>query len=326
MKKTIVLMLVLTFILAACGAKKNKPVIITPEEAKIKTEKFINENLVSSGQKAEIKDIKEENGIYKITVALGAKEIISYLTLDGSKFFPSVMDIAEIEKEKKENKKNEAANKKSDTTVMPKKDKPEAELFVMSHCPYGTQIEKGIIPAIEALGDKIDFKLKFVDYAMHGEKEINEQLNQYCLQKEEPDKLLTYLNCFLKEGNGDDCLKEAEVNLVKLNDCVAAADKEFKVKEKFNNKNFWSGGQYPPFDVNKAENEKYGVQGSPTLVINGSQSDAGRDSKSLLEAICSGFNNKPAECSKELSAAAPSPGFGFSASGGRNSSSGGCGQ
>lgn len=317
-------MLALAFILTGCGVNKNKPVVLTPEEAKTKVENFINENLVGSGQKAAIKEIKDEDGIYKVTVTLGEKEIISYLTHDGKKFFPSVMDIEEIEKETKANKEKKDESKKSDTSNMPKKDKPEVELFVMSHCPYGTQIEKGIIPAVEALGNKIDFKLKFVNYAMHGEKEINEELNQYCIQKEEPSKLLSYLKCFLKDGNSEPCQKEIGLNTNKLNSCVASTDKQFKIKEKFNDKSAWSGGQYPPFDVYKTENEKYGVQGSPTLVINGSLSEAGRDSASLLLAICSSFNNKPAECDKKLSTDAPSPGFGFSASGG--DSGGGCGQ
>jgi len=49
----------------------------------------------------------------------------------------------------------------------------------MSYCPYGTQIEKGILPVINALGNKIKFSLKFVDYAMHGKKEIDENSRQY---------------------------------------------------------------------------------------------------------------------------------------------------
>ncbi|MBU3941884.1 MAG: hypothetical protein KKF74_03150, partial [Nanoarchaeota archaeon] len=49
---------------------------------------------------------------------------------------------------------------------MPKKDKPEVELFVMSHCPYGTQIEKGMLPVARLLGDKIDFNIRFCSYAM----------------------------------------------------------------------------------------------------------------------------------------------------------------
>jgi len=75
---------------------------------------------------------------------------------------------------------------------MDKKDVPEVELFVMSHCPYGTQMEKGILPVVELLGDKIDFKIRFVYYAMHGEKEVNEEARQYCIQKEQKDKFISY--------------------------------------------------------------------------------------------------------------------------------------
>ncbi|MEM2131153.1 MAG: GILT family protein, partial [Candidatus Woesearchaeota archaeon] len=79
---------------------------------------------------------------------------------------------------------------KSYWKCMEKKDKPEVQLFVMSHCPFGTQMEKGILPVVELLGNKIDFKVRFVYYAMHGEVEVKEQLRQYCIQKEQQDKYL----------------------------------------------------------------------------------------------------------------------------------------
>jgi hypothetical protein len=69
----------------------------------------------------------------------------------------------------------------------------------MSYCPFGTQAEKGILPVVNLLKDKIDFKVKFVNYAMHGKKEIDENNLQYCIQKEEPNKYNSYLTCFLKE-------------------------------------------------------------------------------------------------------------------------------
>lgn len=106
---------------------------------------------------------------------------------------------------------------------------------------------------------------------------------------------------------------------------IASADKEFKVKEKFKDQSTWVSGRFPAFDafdVFKADNEKYGVQGSPTLIINGQQIQTGRDSASLLSIICSAFNNQPAECQQQLSSAAPSPGFGSGTAG--VNSSGGC--
>ena len=195
--------------------------------------------------------------------------------------------------------------------MMPKKEKPEVELFVMSHCPYGTQIEKGMLPVARLLGDKIDFNMRFCSYAMHMEKELDEQTLQHCIQKEYNDKYFDYLTCFLKEGKTDDCLKEVELN-GKLDSCIEQTDKEFKITEKFNDKSTWSGGRYPLFDVDKESNDKYGVRGSPTLVINGITAEkVRRDPASLLNAICIGFKDKPAECNEKLSSANPSPGFGF---------------
>ncbi|HTY44247.1 MAG TPA: hypothetical protein VMC80_03315, partial [Patescibacteria group bacterium] len=47
------------------------------------------------------------------------------------------------------------------TTNVPKTDKPTVELFVMSYCPYGTQMEKAIIPVLNLLKDKVNFTLRF---------------------------------------------------------------------------------------------------------------------------------------------------------------------
>jgi len=205
---------------------------------------------------------------------------------------------------------------------MPKTDKPEVELFVMSYCPYGTQIEKGMLPAARLLGDKIDFSVKFVYYAMHGEKEVNEQTLQYCIQKEYNNKYLDYLECFLEEGDTEGCLEEVSLT-GKLNSCIENTDKEFKITEKLNDESTWLGS-YPPFDIDKKLNEEYGVSGSPTLIINGVKASVSRDPASLLDAICTGFKVKPAECSEELSSENPSAGFGFSETA-ASTSSGSCG-
>ena len=215
---------------------------------------------------------------------------------------------------------NEEGNVKPAKPVAPvavvatKSAKPVVELFVMSHCPYGTQIEKGILPVVEALGDKIDYELKFCTYAMHSKKELDEQLTQYCVQKEGKDKIHSYLGCFLEdESKSEECLKESGVNIANVKSCVASTDKEFAVSAGFEDKSTWSGGRYPLFNVYKEDNEKYGVGGSPTLIINGEKVSSGRDSAGLLSAICSAFEEAPEECNLELSSASPSPGFGYGA-------------
>lgn len=313
-KKYVLGAIVLLLIIGFAVYQKNPDVFgklftknLTQDEAKTKLTDFIEKNLVAPGTKVEIKSIMDENGLYKVVVGVSGQEITSYMSKDGTKFFPQAMDLAEADK-KAENDQQAAAPKE-----VPKSDAPEVKLFVMSYCPYGTQIEKGILPVVKTLGSKIKYTLEFVDYAMHGDKEIAENMRQYCIQKTQPARLSNYLTCFLKkgEGTGDACMKTSGVNAAQVASCVAQTDSQFKVTADAADKSKWSNAQFPPFNVNKEDNEKYGVQGSPTLVINGVEAQAvGRDSASLLKTICAAFNTAPKECQAKLSATAPAAGFG----------------
>jgi protein-disulfide isomerase len=199
---------------------------------------------------------------------------------------------------------------------VPKSNKPKVELFVMSYCPYGLQMEKAYVPAWELLKNKADISLKFVNYAMHGQKEVEENTRQYCIGKDQPAKLANYLKCFYKGANGaapdyNDCLKSAGVNVASLNSCYDNADKQFGITAKLEDKGSWLSGQFPIYPVHSADNTKYGVQGSPTLVINGVQSQAGRTPEAIKTAICNAFNNQPSECGQQLANTPFQPGFGL---------------
>ncbi|MFH2020998.1 MAG: DsbA family protein [archaeon] len=195
--------------------------------------------------------------------------------------------------------------------TVPKSDKPVVELFVMSHCPYGTQIEKGMLPVAKVLGGDIDFSIKFVYYAMHGETEVYEQLNQYCIETEQNDKYLDYLYCFLEAGDGPGCMAKANIDTAKLETCTALADTEFEVTKSFKDETTWLGGRFPPVNYYKTENDDYGVRGSPTLVINGVQASSARDSASLLKTVCDAFSDKPAACDTVFTSGQPAAGFGW---------------
>ncbi len=299
----IILLVVLVFIgySSLRGTKK----MLNKEDAIVKTEDFINNFLMQSGNKASVQEITSEYGLYKLKVDIVSDVVESYLTKDGKLFFPQALIIDEIANSK-------TASPSGDTNIatdVPKSDKPVVELFIMSYCPYGTQMQKGILPVLETLGDKIDFELKFVDYIMHGEQEITENLVQYCIQEEQSDKLNDYLTCFLKEGKSDECVTATKINTKKLNSCVAKTDDQYDVTNNYTNKVGYRGS-YPGFDVNKTDTAKYSVNGSPTLIINGQDIQSGRDSASLLGTICNAFENQPKECQTELPSASPTPGFG----------------
>jgi len=296
---------------------------LSKEDVKTQMLSFIKDNLVAPGTAVDITSIEEENGMYKINVSVQGQSIESYSTKDGKIFFPQAMNLEQVKKQTEEAKKSQEETAAKEAEGTPKSDKPKVEVFVMSHCPYGTQIEKGLIPVMETLGSKADIQIKFCDYAMHGQKELDEELNQVCISKLFSAKYITYLKCFLKEGNSADCVKEAGIDEAKLSDCIKKIDTEFNVTNNFNDKATWKGN-FPTFNVYKTEVVKYSVQGSPTFVLNGVQVNAKRDSASLLATICNAFNEQPEECDTELSSAQPSAGFGFTESAAATGSAADC--
>jgi hypothetical protein len=279
---------------------------LTVEQVKVQTEKFINDNL-TNGRKAEIKSITEGgDGIYKLSVQIAdtPNVIESYVTKDGKIFFPKAMPT-----DKNAAATNNGAAAKPQASA-PKSVKPVVELFVMSYCPFGTQIEKGIIPAVQALGNTIDFKLKFVNYVMHQKKELDENTKQYCIGQIAPTKLLDYVGCFIDGTDAAQCIAKNGIDAGQVENCSAATDQKYGLSALYNDQSKWQNG-FPLFPIYDAENAKYGVAGSPTLVINGVQvnSDA-RDSASLLKTICNTFTDKPVACSAKLSSVAPAAGIG----------------
>jgi len=181
-------------------------------------------------------------------------------------------------------------------------DGPTLESFVMTHCPFGTQMEKGILPVYKLLKDKANFKIRFVSYTMHGDIEEEETKRQVCI-REETDFFWEYLECFLEDGDAARCIEETGLDESEINECIESrAD------------SYW--------EVDKRLNEVYGVTGSPTNVLDGEVVQIyPRDPESVKQTICDLLN--AAECSQTLSTDNPSSGFGFGTS--SSGSGGSCG-
>ncbi len=167
------------------GGKNVKKIqkILGPEEAKAAAEKFINENLLPAGTKATVKNVTDEGDVYNIKLDVGGQDYTSYMSKDGSKFFQSGINMATFAADKASkaaaptNNNTQAATQ---PTNVPKTDKPKVELYVFTYCPYGTQSEKGIIPAVKLLGGKIDFKIRQIG-AMHGPHEKLEAQSNFLI-------------------------------------------------------------------------------------------------------------------------------------------------
>ncbi len=267
---------------------------------------FINKNMLKEGVSASLIDVAEKSGLYKIKFKIENQEFESYVSKDGELLFVQGVNMGEM-------KTSQSGN----TT---KRDTPDVKLFVMSYCPFGLQAEKALLPAYNLLKDKANIGIYFVNYAMHGKKEIDENLRQYCIQKEQNEKYADYLSCFTREGDFNKCLSQSAIDQGKLSTCVSNTDKQYKITQSYNDKSTWLNGRFPLFAIYDDLNKQYGVQGSPTLVINDKVvSVSSRSPEAFKKAICDAFSAPPEECSQTLSDTVASPGFG----GGEGSSSGG---
>lgn len=209
--------------------------------------------------------------------------------------------------------------------VVTKADKPKVELFVMSYCPFGLQMEKAYLPVMDLLKGKAEMDIKFVSYAMHELKEVEENTRQYCIEKDQNSLYPAYLKCFTASGDFKSCVGSVGVNQSRMNSCVAEANKQFGIMDQYNNKSKWLSGRFPVYPIHEDLNQKYGVQGSPTLIINGSPAEVSRSPESVKQAVCASFTNPPAECQQTLSTAPTSPGFGTAIGANTDASAPGCG-
>jgi hypothetical protein len=269
-----------------------------------------------TGETVEIVNSGYENGLYTITVLYQGKEIPLYTTADGENLVQGVTPFSVL---------MDASNTATDTgaaqqpTAVPKTDKPVVELYVFTYCPYGTQAEKGIIPTIKALGNKVDFKIRQIG-AMHGEHEQIEAQRQLCIEKNYPTKFLDYVSAFISDSAIGACGSDATckapllkaiysklgIDVAKIDACIPTEGLTM-------------------YNAEVSNAQKLSVSGSPTLIINGVKSSAGRDSASYLAGICSAFNTAPTtECGKQLSSTSPAAGFGTAAAAASSSASAQC--
>jgi hypothetical protein len=266
--------------------------------------KVAGENLLSFYQSMGIENltidsVKEVSGLYEVDFSYKGSIIPIYVTKDGKAFTESLTPTG-----------NAASNSDTTTTEVPKSDKPLVELYVYAYCPYGTQMEKAIIPAVKLLGNTIDFKIRQIG-AMHGDFEKVEAERQLCIEKNYPDKLLDYILAFDTDSTcstGDAACVATKTSSIysklgidqsKINSCIAS-----------------EGVTMYNAEVKNAQSK--GVSGSPTLIINGvDASPSNRSPEAVKGAICSAFNNVASACSTTLSTDSASAGFG----GGTGSSS-----
>ena len=264
--------------------------------------KKISSFFEKQGMNAKIISIEREGMLYTVKLEAGGQTGDVYTSLDGKMLVLSTIPLDVVASP--DTPQQSAPN-------ISKSDKPKVDLFVMSHCPYGIEAQKMMLPVISLLGKSAEIKVRFVPYAMHGKIEIDDNNIEYCIQKDQPEKFNDFLTCFVNSANSSACIKNAKVNETNLNSCMAAIDKQFNITTLYNNRSTWLSGRYPLYPVEEKLAEQYGVQGSENIVINGvsiSPSVYRWSTEKMKQIICSSFNNPPAECKQNITSTTTSGG------------------
>ena len=273
-----------------------------------KAMKFINENLLTPDTTASLVSASriKDSGLYKITIKIKEQTFDSYITGDNKLFFPEAMDVKTVADQAKA-----AQAETTKAAEIPQAANPDITLYVMSFCPYGNQAEDTIAPVIKLLNGKANIKLGYViysDYAknaggkaadfcldeaekycsMHGINEINQDIREICVQKYSPEKLWNFVDLVNKgsdpqtiEEKWEGFAKTAGIDVKKIKTCQKSEGEKLLAQE-------------------VAMNQQYGIESSPTLLINGVIYQGDRTTEGYKQAICKSFVTAPAECQTVL--------------------------
>jgi hypothetical protein len=230
-----------------------------------------------------INSVEEVSGLYKVSFDYKGAIVPIYITKDGKNQIPSDY-VSPLE--------SESDTTETETEIV-KSDKPSVSLYIWSYCPYGVTALAPFSDVAKLLGNYADFKV-YLYYAGHGEHEEQQNKIQACIQELEYESYWDYAKSFAEtiytKCSGDIAcdLKESKTLMTSLGidsnkvlSCVSSQGKQLLAE-----------------DAQAAQDA--GVQGSPTLVINGVQTSAARNAEAYKGAVCSAFNNIPSVCSETL--------------------------
>jgi hypothetical protein len=148
-----------------------------------------------------------------------------------------------------------------------KKKKVRLDLYVMSHCPYGSRAENLIFPILDKFKDKVDLNLYFIVskkddkyVSLHGPDELDEDLRQISVKSLKPEKVNQYITCVngSKDTEGwKDCLKQIGIDEKAVNDYLSSGKALQELNNHFERK------------------QRLRVDASPTLYINNRKYNGG---------------------------------------------------
>jgi len=170
-------------------------------------------------------------------------------------------------------------------------EKARVEFFVMSQCPFGSQVEVGIGPVMEKMGGDVDLTIDFIGNeangqltSMHGESEVKGDKVQLCAIKHYPAQSLKFINCMNENmrgipGNWESCASRFGFEMPKMKACYEGVEGTELLKASF------------------AKAAQRRARGSPTIYIANKPYNGPRSELAFTRAICDAFpKDKHALC------------------------------
>jgi hypothetical protein len=186
--------------------------------------------------------------------------------------------------------------------------KKSLDLFVMSHCPYGTKAMLAIKDFSDAFGKDATINVHYIGdgagdklSSMHGPDEVTDDKREVCAIQHygQNAKFLDFLACRSKDLKADwkDCTGKTGIDADVIQKCVDSESSTLLASS---------------FDVA----HKLAIGSSPTFLLNNRETFNAQDAADIASHYCKA-NPGLAACAKQLSGAAPTqaPGGGGAACG-----------
>jgi hypothetical protein len=262
---------------------------------------YINNNLLGEGETSRLLDVNEESGVYRISTEFssktGTKTIDAYMTKDGRILFPAFYKISGDQQTAVTRAPAAVAQtpRKITCADIRKQDPPVLQAFVVSKCPYGTQMQAVLLDIVTRIpGLSPNIRVRYIGdvsqgtvVSMHGPGEAAENLRQICIREEQADKYWSYVSCTLSSPSSGTCTKTAGIEDTALAGCISDKSR---------------GTAYAQADFSLARS--FGVAASPTLILNNAtvrESDfGGRNPEAIKSLLCCGFTTQPESCNNSL--------------------------
>jgi len=169
--------------------------------------------------------------------------------------------------------------------------KASLEMYVMSECPYGVQVENAIAPVKEKLGNALDVQINYIGQkngdqfqSLHGPTEVSGDIVQLCAAQQGTEKLIDFITCQNANPkqvaeNWKDCGTQSGYDVGALETCMNGDQGKKLLSDSY--------------DLSQSKN----ARSSPTIMLDGQPYRGGRKTNDFLRAICATYGDQsPPPC------------------------------